>query len=466
MKTDVQAGSKSYHNNGSYWFDSLETSLLPAPVEKLPQSVDVAIIGAGYTGLWTAYYLHQHAPHLNIAVLEANTIGFGASGRNGGWCMGWATGIDQMLAQPQRAAAGLALARAMQATVDEIAQVCSREAIDCHFTKAGTLTVATRPFDEQVMRASIEHYRNLGFDAEDFVWLDAAASKQRLNMDPNYGASYTPHCATIHPARLVKGLGRVLREQGVEIYEQTPVLGFAPGKVTTSRGVVQARHILCATEGYTESLQGQARKLLPLYSMMVATVPLSASMWDEIGLAQRETFGDARRVTTYGQRTADGRLAFGGRAGYYFGSQRKPVIDPNDAALLNVEKTLKELLPMLADTPIAHRWGGLMGVQRHWRPTVTFDKTTGLGSAGGYVGEGVGASNLAGRILADLVLARDTPVTKLAWVDDFARRWEPEPLRWLGAGAIQWFGDRADRHEFATGKRSRFWGGLFNRFVG
>jgi len=127
---------------------------------------------------------------------------------------------------------------------------------------------------------------------------------------------------------------------------------------------------------------------------------------------------------------------------------------------------LKELFPVLQGTAITHRWGGLMGVPRHWRPFVTFDSAIGIGSAGGYVGEGVGASNLAARVLADLTLGRDTALTQLAWVDDVARRWEPEPFRWLGAGAIQWFGDRADRQEFQTGKRSRFWGGLFNQFVG
>jgi len=457
---------QTHFDNGSFWFDSLHESLLPTPVASLPAYVDVAIVGAGYTGLWTAYYLSQLAPSLSIAVFEASTVGFGASGRNGGWCMGTAMGVDQLLARPSTVAKGLAVARAMQQTVDEIGRVCQQEGIDCHFKKGGTLTVATRPFDVPMMQQSIKTHRSLGFDAEDFVWLDPRESKLRLNMQPNYGALFTPHCASIHPARLVKGLGRVLRDRGVSIYEQTVVRRINKQELVTSRGVVKAGRILRATEGYTESIQGHQRQLLPLYSMMVATEPLSASVWDDIGLRARETFGDARRVTIYGQRTQDDRLAFGGRAGYYFGSQRKAIIDPQDPVLDHVARTLKELFPVLQAARITHRWGGLMGVQRHWRPFVTYDAVTGIGSAGGYVGEGVGASNLAARILSDLALGRDTPLTKLAWVDDVARRWEPEPLRWLGAGAIQWFGDRADRQEFRTGKPSRFWGGLFNQFVG
>jgi glycine/D-amino acid oxidase-like deaminating enzyme len=285
-------------------------------------------------------------------------------------------------------------------------------------------------------------------------------------MSANYGALYTPHCARVHPARLALGLARVLRAQGVKIYEHTPVSSFSAHELVTTRGSVLAQQILRVTEGYTDSIKGQQRQLLPLYSMMVATQPLPASTWDTIGLKHYETFGDPWRVTIYGQRTADDRLAFGGRAGYFFGSRRIPVIDPADPMLEHVTQTLLRLFPVLQHAQITHRWGGLMGVQRHWRPFVTFNAESGLGSAGGYTGEGVGASNLAARILVDLVLGRDSDITHLPWVDDVARRWEPEPLRWLGASAIQWFGDRAARSELASGKPSRFWGGLFDQFVG
>lgn len=371
-----------------------------------------------------------------------------------------------MLAKPSLADAGLAVARAMQETVDEVGRVSQAENIDCHYAKGGTLTVATTPFHADALQKQIAHRRHVGLAEEDYVWLPPAEAKHRINMTPNYGAMYTPHCAAIHPARLVRGLGSRLRARGVNIHEQTPVSDYEKGKLQTARGTVKADMIIRATEGYTDSIKGQRRRLLPLYSMMVATEPLPASVWDTIGLRHRETFGDARRITTYGQRTLDDRIAFGGRAGYYFGSRRIPVIPPSDPHLAHVEHTLKSLFPVLTPYTITHRWGGLMGVPRHWRPSVVFDRGTGLGAAGGYTGEGVAATNLAGRILADLVTGEQTDLTRLAWVNDVPRRWEPEPVRWFGVSAIEWLGDRADAREIRTGKPSNFWGGLFGRFVG
>ncbi len=453
-------------DNGSFWFDSLPEPPAAQPPESLPDRVDVAIIGAGYTGLWTAYYLSQQQPDLDIAVFEAVTVGFGASGRNGGWCMGLAWGIDEMLKDPSRQQQGLDLLNAMHDTVDEVGRVSQAENIDCHYAKGGTLTVATMPFRAAEIRARVERFHALGYTDDDYSWLPEAEARARIGSRFNFGAAYTSHCAAIHPARLARGLGRTVRSKGVKIFELTPVLDLEAGQVRTERGVVKADVVLRATEGYTESLPSQSRRIMPLYSMMVATEPLPEGTWQEIGLARRETFGDGRRVTIYGQRTLDDRLAFGGRAGYYFGSRRKRVIDPGDPMLDNVEANLRDFFPALAGHAITHRWGGLMGAPRHFRPCVTFDRRTGVGSAGGYVGEGVAASNLAGRLLTDLVLNRESDLTRLAWVDDTPRRWEIEPIRWLGARLMRYSAERADRAERASGRPSRFWGGLFSRVMG
>jgi len=450
-----------YHN-GSFWFDSLDDLTPPEISGPLPDQVDVAIIGAGFTGLWTAYYLKRNNPQLHVAIFEAVVVGFGASGRNGGWCMGIAEGITGMLAQPKLRASGLELLSAMQDTVDEVGRVCQAENIDCHYQKGGTLTVATQAFSTAAMQAYVASLHQLGLTEEDYRWLSATESQARLNCATNHGAIYTSHCAAIHPARLVRGLADVVRGMGVAIYEGTPVLEIGDRCIDTTRGKVTTDVILRATEGYTDSIPSQKRQLMPLYSMMVATEPLPESLWEDIGLNQRETFGDGRRVVIYGQRTADNRFAFGGRAGYYFGSKRKAVIPPGDPALGQVEQTLRTLFPQLDGYAVSHRWGGLMGVPRHWRPSVSYDTQTGLGAAGGYTGEGVAASNLAGRILADLVSGVNSPLTDLAWVNDTARRWEPEPLRWLGARAIEFFGERADRSEIHNNRPSRFWGPLFD----
>ena len=444
----------------SFWFDSLDRVPEPEPPGDLPAKTDVLIVGGGFTGLWTAYYLKYLQPDLDITVLEAVTVGFGASGRNGGWCMGTAAGVDDLLDDPNRREAGGRLLRAMMATVDEVGRVCQAENIDCHYAKGGTLDVAHAPFAASHLQREVEAYAERGF-ADYCQWLPPEESRRRINCTRNHGAVYTPHCAAIHPARLVRGLGEAVRRRGVRVVESTPVLDIQGRTATTARGTVTADAVIRATEGYTDSLAGHKRRLVPLYSMMIATEPLPEAVWDEIGLRRRETFGDRRRVTIYGQRTADGRLAFGGREGYLFGSKRKPFITPDEARFTELESTIKNMFPVLRGHDITHRWGGLMGVPVEWRPYAYFDRPTGFGAAGGYVGEGVGASNLAGRIMADLVLERDTDITHLPWVDDRPEKWPPEPLRWLGATAMTMLGNRADRAELTTGRRSAFWGRLF-----
>ena len=454
------------HDNGSFWFDSLESLPEPQKTLSLPKAIDVAIIGAGYTGLWTAYYLKQRRPDFNIAIFEAVTVGFGASGRNGGWCMGLAMGVEELLAKPQTRQVGVQVLRAMHDTVDEVGRVCQAENIDCHYQKGGTLSVATLPFRVKPMQERVARFHEMGFSEDDYRWLPVNEAKDRINCATNYGASYTPHCAAIHPARLVKGLAESVRGLGVVIHEMTPVTGYEPGRIHTDVGSIDASIVLRTTEGYTESLSNQRRQVLPLYSMMVATEPLPQGTWEDIGLHQRETFGDGRRVVIYGQRTLDDRLAFGGRGSYYFGSKRKARILPDDPMLDIVEKNLRDFFPALGDVAITHRWGGLMGVTRNWRPCVSFDRHTGLGSAGGYVGEGVAASNLAGRVLCELVSGGTSDLARLPWVGDSAKRWQPEPMRWAGARAIRFIGDLADRTERSSNAPSKLWGGLFDRLVG
>ena len=452
------------HHNGSFWFDSLDELPTPAPPDALPDHVDVAIVGGGFTGLWTAYYLRRHQPDLDIAVFEAQTVGFGASGRNGGWCMGLAMGIEERLHGPDQAQ-GLALLRAMHDTVDEVGRVCQAEDIDCHFAKGGTLSVATTELHAEAFQTRIERRQALGFTDQDYTWLDAEESARRIGVARNFGAAYTSHCAAIHPARLVRGLGDVLRRKGIAIYEQTPVTEIGERRLKTARGEVGAAVVLRATEAYTDTIAGQARQLLPVYSMIVATEPLSDAIWRELGLAQRETFDDGRRITIYGQRTLDNRLAFGGRVGYRFASGIRPRVDPADKALADVEASMRRLLPAVGDAKVTHRWGGVLGMPRHGRPFVTFDQGSGIGAAGGYTGEGVGASNLAARILADLVLGRDTDLTRLAWVDDVPPKWPLEPMRWLGAKTVFALGRLADRKELGGERPSRVYGALFDRFL-
>ena len=246
-------------HNGSYWFDTLDNLEAPVPPATLPDSVDVAIVGGGYTGLWTAYYLSRENPALKIAVFESVTVGFGASGRNGGWCMGLAWGIADMLATPARRERGLDLLRAMHETVDEVGRVCQAENIDCHYAKGGTLNVATTPVAVEKMTARVRAYHDMGFDEGDYEWLPAAQARERVNTSVNHGAVYTPHCAAIHPARLVRGLAEVVERMGVDVYEGVPVLEIGHRRIETALGGVQAEIIVRATEGYSDSLPSTLR---------------------------------------------------------------------------------------------------------------------------------------------------------------------------------------------------------------
>jgi len=231
--------------------------------------------------------------------------------------------------------------------------------------------------------------------------------------------------------------------------------------VATEHGVVTARRVIRATEAWTSSLPGSERDVVPVYSLMVATEPLPASFWQGTagsrggGLAAGETFTDARHLLIYGQRTADDRLAFGGRgAPYHYGSRIEPAFDRSEAVFAALRSSLIELFPALSGHAFTHGWGGPLGIARDWHASVGLDATTGVGWAGGYVGDGVGTTNLSGRTLADLVLGRDTELTRLPWVGHRSRRWEPEPLRWLGVNAGLRAMSAADAEERLTGRPS------------
>jgi len=270
------------------------------------------------------------------------------------------------------------------------------------------------------------------------------------------GAAYTPHCAAIHPARLVRGLARVVEASGVAIFEQTRVSGIQPGRVETDAGTVTAEVVLRATEGYTPRLAGLGRAVAPVYSLMVATEPLDETTLASVGLDGRPTFTDGRHLIIYGQRTADGRLAFGGRgAPYHFRSRIRPSYDAEPRVFAELRRVMLELLPQLGDVRFTHAWGGPLGIARDWAASVGLDPDTRIGWAGGYVGDGVATTNLAGRTLADLVTGAHSDLVTLPWVNHVSRSWEPEPLRWLGINAGLRAMTLADAEEDRTGRSSR-----------
>jgi glycine/D-amino acid oxidase-like deaminating enzyme len=417
--------------------------------------VDVCIVGAGYTGLWTAYYLRRLDPGLDVLVVEAQSAGFGASGRNGGWCSALLPqGVDAMARRHGREAA-LAMRRAMVDTVDEVGAVVCAEQIDCDYLRGGTVVVARNPAQLARARAEVAHDLAWG-GVDELALLDAAGTREHVGIDGALGATYTPHCARVQPAKLARGLAAAVERTGARIVEGTRATSVQARIVQTDRGRVRARHVLRATEAWTSQLPGLRRTIAPVYSLIIATEPLPAAFWDQAGLHRGQTFSEHRHVIVYGQRSADDRLVFGGRgAPYHFSSRIHPEFDLEPRVFDALQHELISLFPAARDATVTHRWGGPLGIARDWHASVRYDAASGLGAAGGYVGDGVATTNLAGRTMADLVLGRRTPLTALPWVNHHSRGWEPEPLRWLGVNAGLRLARLADVEEARTGRPAR-----------
>ncbi len=449
---------QGHYRGLSLWWDTLPDDLVGDARPALPGSTDadVAIVGAGYTGLWTAYYLSLADPSLRIVVLESETAGFGASGRNGGWASALFPTSLATVAKSSSRQAAVDLLRAMFDTVDELGRVTTDEGIDCHYRKGGTIALARTAVQLRRAEAEVADARSWGFGPEHVALLGAAAARERLGATDVLGASYSPHCASIHPARLVRGLARAVERRGVTIHEGTRVTSIEPGVVHTQLGDVRARKIVRATEAWTSQLPGSERDVVPVYSLMLATEPLPSDFWEEVGLRHGETFNDHRHLIIYGQRTADDRIAFGGRgAPYHLHSSIEPAHDRDAAVHDGLWRVLLDLFPAISGRTVTHTWGGPLGIPRDWYPSVGLDPATGIGWAGGYVGDGVASSNLAGRTLADLVRGVSNERTALPWVNRRSPRWEPEPLRWLGVNLGLRVMGTADAAEERTGKPAR-----------
>jgi len=432
----------------SFWWQQLG---LPAGRAPLPgdRDADVAIVGAGYTGLWAAYYLKTLQPELRVTVLEQRFAGYGASGRNGGWLTNSVTGGRARYGRD----GGVRQQRAMNDTVDEVIRVAAAEGIDADIRKGGELTVARNA--AQLARLRAAHADEVAWPATDTELWGPRRTAAHVRVAGARGGLWHPHCARIHPAKLVAGLAEAVERLGVTIHEDTAVSAIEPGRAITDRGTVRAAHVLRATEGFTAAIAGEHRTWLPMNSSLVVTAPLPPDFWDEVGWADAATLGDAAHVYMYAQRTADDRIAFGGRGvPYRFGSRVDSDGRTPERTVRALTALLRTFFPGAARVPVEHAWSGVLGVPRDWSATVGLDPATGLGWAGGYVGTGVATANLAGRTLADLVLGRDSDLVALPWVGHDARRWEVEPLRWVAVQGLYAAYHLADRQESRGAERT------------
>lgn len=441
-------------NQLSFWFSQIPEIPKRNPLYNDIET-DVTIVGAGFTGLWAAYYLKKYSPTTSVVVIDKNHVGFGASGRNGGWCSAlFATSLEKLATNSSREKAREQYFE-MVKTLDEIETVLTREEIDADWRRGGTVTLARDQIQLKKAAAEVNHYQSWGFDDSYLNLLTRNEASEMLAASNVLGGTFTPHCAAINPAKLVVGLAAVVEKLGVEIYENSPAEEISSNQIKSKKFNIRSNYVLRATEGYTSTFKNHRRDLIPVYSLMIATEPLPEEVITSIGLKNRATFADFRNTIIYGQRTVDNRIAFGGRgAPYAYGSKIKPSLEQHKKTHNDLEKTLKELLPQLRDFKVTHTWGGPLGIPRDWSSFVSLDQKTHLAAAGGYVGDGVGTSNLAGRTLADLILKRDTSLTRLPWVNHESKKWELEPIRYIGVNLSTMLAKTSDRFESGRAKTS------------
>ena len=455
------------------WPQSLwreDTTVWNFPCAPTTSSFDIAIVGGGFSGLWTAHHLLSNQPGLSVAIIDAQQPGFGASGRNGGWCSAFSPMSLQAIAAASDKESARLLQMRLVDSVTHIGNFINEQGFDCGWQKAGTLSFASNQAQYHRLLENVASFREFDFD-EDFIsLLTAEEAASRVQVPDSLGATYSPHCAALHPGKLVDGLVNHLVTEGVQFFGSTVAKEIQPRLLTaqTPEGKVQVRAewIVRATEGFTARMPQYRRDTAPLYSYMIATAPLSSSQWDRIGWGNRETVSDARNLLIYAQRTADDRIAFGGRgAPYKFASRIGSKFDTNASIHTLIEQSMRDMFPAIGDTPVSHRWGGSLGVHRDWFTTANINHETHIATLGGYVGDGVAFSYVAAEEVALSITSQPRTGTQRAIVKHASPRWEPEPLRWIGINALLKLSSWADTKEKRTGKAHRLISWLLGKII-
>jgi len=401
----------------------------PSPPLTGSIEADVAIVGGGFTGMATAYYLLKAEPSLKVVVLESEVVGYGASGRNGSFAMTVVgLGLDVLVKLKGRERA-LAAHRYMERAVDTVGELVAEEGLDCDYVRPGFLRMATTPAYERRIRREIELAHSLGIDG--IEWLDGDAARERVHSERYRGAWWEPRTALVNPLKLVREMKRVATGLGAIVHEGTPVGSIERPdrfRLSVPGGSVDAERLVLATNAYSHLLPPLRGKQIPAWTYVIATEPLSPERLEPIGWAGREGVEDARNLIHYYRLTPDNRLLMGGGpVGLGFG--RDMDRDSNPAAWAHLEEHVRSLFPSLAGARITDRWGGPF--------SVTSDLTPAIGRLGdsravysvGCIGHGVSMTHLNGQTIRDLVLERRTELTEHFFVDRRVIPWPPEPLR-------------------------------------
>ena len=424
----------------SFWLETCGDDLTPRPPLDGSIDADVAILGAGFTGLWTAWYLLSKQPSLKVTIVEAEIAGFGASGRNGGWCFAGFPISPVTLLQEHGYDAARLVSLEMYKAVDEVGRVTREEGIDAHYAKGGELEVARAQYDLPKLQQLYDGFRAVGLE-DHYRLLDACETNERVNVAGAVGGFHNREGAAIHPARLARGLARAVERLGGTIYEHTRVTGFtqAPNpSLVTDRGTVRAKTVVLAGEAYLSAVPGMERAIIPMTSHIVVTEPLGNDLWEQIRWHDREVLGGWGVNGAYIQRTADGRIALGPyRGNYPYRSRITDELDRDEEIFAHARRSVLDWFPMLRSVTFTHSWGGVFGIPRDRMPRMTYDPRTGIAAAYGYTGDGVATANLSGRVLTDLITETDSDLRMLPMTKPNGTRWELEPLRWMGVTFVR-----------------------------
>ena len=408
----------------------------PAAAFEGNQEADVCIIGGGYTGLWTALRIKELDPGCDVAILEADICGGGASGRNGGFLTTWWSKLGTLI-KACGEDEGVRIARASEEAVDSIEAFCAENGIDAHFRRGGWLWVATAPAQVGMWESAIAECERHGI--HEFVRLTPEELHEHIDQPTHLAGAFEPRTATVHPAHLVRGLRRVALERGVRIYEGSPMLGLrrsGPPRVRTPDGEITAGTVALALNAWSAAIPELSRAIVPVTSDLVATAP-DHGLLERMRWTRAEAIADARLMVHYYQATRDGRIVFGKGGGTLAYRARIGAgfnHDPRRAAW--VTEHMHKILPATVGAEITHSWAGPVARTDDGLPI--FGR---LGAAvvhgGGYSGNGVGPSWVGGRILASLALRRDDEWSNAGLVREPGRAFPPEPIRYLGGRVVR-----------------------------
>ncbi|HEU5421430.1 MAG TPA: FAD-dependent oxidoreductase [Streptosporangiaceae bacterium] len=441
-----------------YWLDQPEA---PAAEPALAgrERADLAVVGGGFTGLWTALLAKEADPGRDVVLLEARRAAWAATGRNGGFCSaslthGLANGLDRFPAELPE------LIRLGRENLDEIEKAVSRYGIDCGFERTGELAVATAPWQAAALTGSAAAARELGIEV---TLLDQAAVRAQVH-SPAYLAGLwdTAGCALVDPAALAWGLRRACLQAGVRIYEHSPVtaIGTGPGPrasgpllLATPGGAVTARRVALGTGAFAPLLRRLRHYLVPVYDYALMTEPLTGAQLASIGWAARQGIGDSANQFHYYRLTRDNRILWGGYdAVYHYGGKIAAALDQRPATFALLARHFFETFPQLAGVSFTHAWGGVIDTCSRFCAFYGTARQGRLAYAAGYTGLGVGASRFGGRVLLDLLAGQPTGLTELELVRTHPVPFPPEPLRSAGIALTRWSLARADRREGARNR--------------